>query len=875
MLISSAADQHAVADPRSPPAQAEQDVSRPSQDASFRKYIVPRQRLLRRIPSGPVSPPELRTGSPSGPSGHASLPEPRTDSPSVRSARSKWSDWSDWSVWPDLSAPESPEDGLDPHIDPTGDVIFGDKFRRLQELTEDGLHNEMVTDTSFKTGPLLDPKATTPRVPGRQERKAEDSINYVFRQELAYLVRSCPPEDVLEEIKRFRKWKRHLGTWWDRLSRGLLPLSRIEIGGLRKLLLHQSTDAMKAAWDSNPLESRRRRWPHIMLSTLSSHPDRAKDVFAATFDASVISGYMARDVIHALCRQQSAGLLVRGYTPSAEDIARLLTQVLETSPPGYLRLRQRRIAKLISTLGLDQAASLYHALVAYGHPLHRNTQLHFASSLAKDPAYKSLSVDILRSLLGEGGLDINSPQGASLCTSILSMPEKDVEDDGEQNLASRTQDLFEQLIQCGLNPNIITYSTIIRNLCLAGELDTAWDVFNILRERKIEPDAHVYSMLLNASKLWRNSSSLRQVMDEVVLDEKVHGNAIIWTDLLHAILLAGLRSGERYGKKRPAPKSTLAPSFPLMLQAYGKLFSMDALKVLLPNVEHQMAPSEEEDAIFAASELHSAFIPIIQGLPHLSQTRPIDPPPETLAIMLVGYMRALSQPYEIIAFYERFRNLLAENNHVAAELVQKQGTLVFDIVINSLCAWPGMLRVALDVVYDMLKEATAAAAAAAAAASAASSTLSTSDRDKTIGHLVKPSVYTWSIILHGFMKQGQSKHGETVLLMMRRRDITPNMVTWNTLAAGYARMQDVRGTVTALQRLERAGFVADEYTFKAFGNLHDKDGALEHMEAMIARKELKRQQEIESAKDEEASLRGLQEEVDSLAHGLEEASLEE
>jgi pentatricopeptide repeat protein len=94
-----------------------------------------------------------------------------------------------------------------------------------------------------------------------------------------------------------------------------------------------------------------------------------------------------------------------------------------------------------------------------------------------------------------------------------------------------------------------------------------------------------------------------------------------------------------------------------------------------------------------------------------------------------------------------------------------------------------------------------------------------------------PDVYTWSILLHIFMKHGQARAAEKVLTMMEARGVIPNQVTWNSLAAGYARMQDIGMTVGVIDRLEKAGFQADQFTKSGIAQIRDRRALIEAMKA--------------------------------------------
>jgi pentatricopeptide repeat protein len=219
-------------------------------------------------------------------------------------------------------------------------------------------------------------------------------------------------------------------------------------------------------------------------------------------------------------------------------------------------------------------------------------------------------------------------------------------------------------------------------------------------------------------------------------------------------------------------------------------------------------------------------------------------------MMLAGYVRGFQQPYDIIAFYSRFCTILRNGDPVAVRLVQEQGTLVHDIVIKALVERSGMLRVALDVIGDMLRDATAAAARSATFSKGNATNVTLPPLHPA------PSVYTWSILLNGFLFHRQRQQAERIVYMMRAHGIEPNLVTWNTLVAGYARDQQVSKTVRALQKLEAAGYEADEFTIRAFSYLKNKEGALRKMENMLEYRRKQVEEGLETKQTTQAPAQG-------------------
>jgi pentatricopeptide repeat protein len=106
----------------------------------------------------------------------------------------------------------------------------------------------------------------------------------------------------------------------------------------------------------------------------------------------------------------------------------------------------------------------------------------------------------------------------------------------------------------------------------------------------------------------------------------------------------------------------------------------------------------------------------------------------------------------------------------------------------------------------------------------------------------KPSDRTWSILLKAFMDHNQPRAAEKVLNMMRRQDITPNMVTWNSLATGYARLQDIPNAVKSIERCEDEGWEADAFTISGLRHIRNREALWQ----ALREKDLRREKRISS-----------------------------
>jgi pentatricopeptide repeat protein len=710
---------------------------------------------------------------------------------------------------------------------PLGDQAFWSKFDQLwTNPAEEPSHPQSLPDsTPMKVNKE---KGKRRKIPIAQSKRMQEERRREL-QEVVHLTRNCDPNDRAKVKAHFKAWRRRFTRSLDHMLKGKAFHAKHKLLGedeLARLLALGDVEEMRQAWQSEPQETRLALWPDVMLSALRTKPSEAHVVLQATFDESATPSYAVKDVVRYLVRR-SMFFDVEERRLANKAFLDLILFLLKKSPNRYLQLPQWVLYTLAKGLQTDELANLYGELVRHEHLLHTNTLLHFASRLAKDAKHKSTSLQILESIMQSGNLDINTPRGAALCTSILSMNK----DDMKRNMPVTPAELFERLLDLGLSPNLLTYTVIIRNLCLNRELDTAWQVFDTMIEHNIKPDARLYSILLNGAKLCQDFKSIYRVVQAAQSDNV--RDPIVWNDLLHALYLPWLVEARRKGIRPPR----VLPGFRPMLKAYAKFFKLDPLRSLtFSDIDEYL---QDDPAPSGQWQAESKVLPLVAWLPTSEPQDLLEPGSDTLAIMLIGYVRGFSKAYNIISFYSQFRSLLQRGDPSAVRLVKERGTLVYDVVIKAVLEWDGLLHVALEVASDMLKGAQLASIDPSSLPAHAN----------PLPRHPAPSVYTWSILLNGFMFHRKTGEAERILRMMREYGVEPSIVTWNTLLAGYTRDQHIEKTAKTFQRIETAGLVADDFTFRAFSYLKDKDRALELMEEMVARRKrwLEKERELDDA----------------------------
>ncbi|CAK7206082.1 hypothetical protein SEUCBS139899_008865 [Sporothrix eucalyptigena] len=694
-------------------------------------------------------------------------------------------------------------------------------------------------------------------VAGKKE-ETRSTAQYVLAQQRR-IQRTSRGRDVGVAIRAFRFWKKSVKGTQDLLENGRLPREAKDDHLLWQILgpresqedgevgSDERIQRAKKAWLALPEEQRSKEWPELMTQALWSGPRLAYVFFLVTFDTTTMPLYLAEDTIHFLAQVCFTATTANsggqsspssdGLDLTGEDIFALLRHVLDAQPPikeekdlkkaARVLLQQATIFYITRSLSTTEGVwDLYKLLRLHGHALYKDTRLQIARQLARSPrpTFRMRALEVLQEALATTKLDINSPQSASVCTAILTVHEGDngkeaktEDDEAEPEPVATPAEMFEALLRCGLEPNLIMYTTLIRGLCLRHELNAAQQVLELMVKNQIDPDDTVYSIMMNGAKTCGDVPALQRVADSAAAHDVRH--PYVWNDFLQAIYQTAQSEVLHQPSGTMSKHVRIVPAFPLMVQAFSRMFVRTPLETLLPNVFLGGSGSDISSPPGSSQrwEFVAQLEPTIYNLPQLPRTTMIEPTSPTLATMILGYIQSLSRPYDVISFYSHFRRLLQAGDPTAVRLVQSEGTRIHDIVIMALCKHEGMLRATLDVVGDMLRDATAS--------------MEGTGTEAPPGHShPPPSIYTWSILLNGFMVHRQARQGERILKMMRDRDVEPNIVTWNSLLAGYARAQKAQEAARAVLRLERAGFEPDEHTIRAFSYLIKKASALRFLE---------------------------------------------
>lgn len=655
--------------------------------------------------------------------------------------------------------------------------------------------------------------------------------------------------------------------------------SSIELRMHRGVLALDSVEAMASFLAYSSVDHKQRTRNRILLYTTLRHaPEKGAMVLKALLSVSSLPFYMIEDSLEFLAHHLREMQLVTKQD-CAQMLADLVIETAQDRGKGRIRLTQHTIYCILEAIRPTQLEDWFHQLVARELPLHKNTLLHFASQFAKTPLTKGLSLDIAQGLFGNSSLDINTPVGTSICTSLLSFAD-DVLYAFDENLPTPAE-IFQDLLDLDLVPNVITYTTIIHNLCVKKDLQTAVQVFEVMKQHGVQPDQFTYSVMMNGCKSCGDFTAMLQFASNARA-AGIH-DAVVWNDLIHAVFLACLKEPRRPGGGRRPRCAVWGP----MNAIFARFFRPEPLRLFITAEFNDVRTFMEKQG-FTPDRMRGAF----HDIQHLHPEELIQPTSSTLSLMIMGFIRHLPRPRDVLLFYDHFKKLLREGNPVAGSIVREQGSIVHNVVLRSLMKWKGMLRIMLSIIRDMMTDIQPAAAdtqpllrqtfepqtsdpgpksATTLQGPIVDSEISRSKADTTtagsgtetedeataverdnftvepplsnssdhhgeetspIRH-PRPSIHTWNILIQAYLSNRLPLEAEHILKLMQINGVKPSIVTWNTLAAGYAKQGYTKQAVESMRRLESAGFTSDDWTMRAFSYITDKAKAIRLMEQMV------------------------------------------
>ncbi|KLU93105.1 hypothetical protein MAPG_12044, partial [Magnaporthiopsis poae ATCC 64411] len=594
----------------------------------------------------------------------------------------------------------------------------------------------------------------------------------------------------------FNRWKtglkraqNHLRTYGPRLE-------------FQSEVLHSKTvEEMAVAWEMIPPNERTEEFIRHMILSIKSQPNKTTMVIEALLPSTrPPPPYFVLDDMARFIVSHAADARAAIQKKMMQAAISCVVFILQRTTPEYVRLDQVTLHRMIRLGELPAILQLYRVLVNYDHSLTADTLRQFANRLAGGAMMeaKREALNILQRLNHIGDrYNINNEAGQQIATLMLS-------DRSRGKCDHRPAELMQRLLALGAVPTRRSYTALIQSLAFSGELQTAWMVYHNMVEQGIPPDEPLGHVLVAASA---KANDINSLVRALTLRETPILGDYGWNLLLHTIL---------HWRQHDIPLEVRSPRrFRLLMAAFCRIYNPE----LLHNVcGRNLGDHWHVDAQDIDTELGAA----INNIPHFAEPRRT-PESTTLRIMLVGYIRSLPEPIDVISFYTRIDELLKRRNPVVLSLVEEDRAVLYNTMMLTLSYASASRPATLTVMKSLLED----------NPTPTRSLAKTSESEPP--RRPRPNIHSWTIALDAILRDGDVMLASRHIRQMESYGCPPDQATWNVLVRGYARLQNVNRTVNALRCMEQAGFQADQFTISAFGSLRNKQKALSMLESFMTK----------------------------------------
>ncbi|KAM7209193.1 hypothetical protein V8F20_000531 [Naviculisporaceae sp. PSN 640] len=572
---------------------------------------------------------------------------------------------------------------------------------------------------------------------------------------------------------------------------------------LERSLTHRDIESLGEKWQRLSPLARDSRWLRVITQCINTWPTGLPLVLAAIAEQGIARPCVLKDVIRLLGNQIH---LHKDPQRFADSVVVSLLSVLGKMDPGTVEVTQLTVYRILKFASMDKLHDLYAGLRKYNCKMSLDTKMQFASRLAKDINHRERSLEVVRDMVQEDNLDINSVEGAALATSLLAIKnESPLKADRTRSAAPPvvSEEVHKFLFGLGLRPNIITLTAIIQALCEIGQVQKAFEVYDLMVELGLEPDEQVFLTLLYGCKTREYYASAERVVG-LVKQHNIHSR-FIWNEVLHTILLAAM--------KRKGKGARILPIFPAMGFAYNKLFHPELLqKFLITDLKHHTL--EISDKVAPPDWLWPLIKRtwrIVTALPN--NWEPMQPGIDTILIMLKGYIQGFGRSISIVKLYAHFRELIKSRDPLVVGFMREAGPQLHNLILKALCSRASRLRFALDIVSNMLKDSIEVRKAAEEAGR-------NPEEDEQVWLHPAPDIRTWGILHKGFVAHMRYKEADEILEIMNRYGTAPNLKTYNQVLGRYVRRRKPAEALDIMSRIQQAGLVPDAFTKRFATRLH-------------------------------------------------------
>ncbi|KAL9058150.1 MAG: hypothetical protein Q9162_001874 [Coniocarpon cinnabarinum] len=367
----------------------------------------------------------------------------------------------------------------------------------------------------------------------------------------------------------------------------------------------------------------------------------------------------------------------------------------------------------------------------------------------------------------------------------------------------------------GVQFDVPIFNALIANASDRQDYVKAWNLFNLLADPDLQPNATTYSILFKMCRRTNDFHAFRRLFREV--RERSHNpddfsvSPSLATEMIYGVWIWNPTQIER------------------MLRIYRRYFDLQPLSsmgLLRETEPHKLSeiqyalPSKPEDR-------HDTYF--------YGPRAP--PPPLATALVLMAFLRRPDLKKELLErVYGNFKALVAAGDPLIVPVAQER--ITWDSFLKAFGRYRECFSQWSEIIRDMTQPSRFTYPDISARhdlrtmhrpaelfekpdAAGCPSVPTTSDNSVTFFtptspmKPIKPTAQSWSIVLHAFIRHNQLESAGKILELMRYQGLAPSIVTWNGLIRASSRLGDKKKVLEALDNIENAGMQWNRYTVRA------------------------------------------------------------
>lgn len=462
-------------------------------------------------------------------------------------------------------------------------------------------------------------------------------------------------------------------------------------------------------------------------------------------------------------RRRASQNVGRSMTRSTES--RSAAKIVKSSPSeddefllDFLSEKAETLGTNLEKKGWDAHNYNAHSVISVLQHEHKdhNALLQYAWFLAKRGS--SVEATSVMSQAISAGTPVTCLGILKLCSVLL-------RETGRRQYQT-TSEIVATMLRHGVPMNVYHYNILMLNAFEANELSTAWRLYSLLRRNQVVPDAHTYTILLKACRRAGYKTRFRTLYRRIREAGLIHGEPALVTEVLFSFCYFGARSG-----------------YDRVLRAYERYCDLSPLKAM------QMVSTD-----------------YVSRLPRLSAEPLPIPSTMTLVVLLFAYCRN-ARLSTISKLYSNVQRLSQQDHPAIAPLAANRH--FYHVILKALSKHADFTVKWRVIVRDMRRS----------FAKARSKVKIIDLATLTPLEPCAPNLQTFNIVLNACAQQRQMRSAQSVLNVVYRHGLHPDMFTWNSLLVGFAKCQDITGAVNVLRSMKLQGLGVDSSTMAALGHV--------------------------------------------------------